>query len=239
MVFITGGMSLRIPAGGLRIPLDGSEPPPLLVEVRLDTWHHWLRIALDHIAQAEQAHIHLLQPDVLADDSAKARALENEFKAAMPGICAAAFSLDAFYGSVKQLAPVSPDIERAWKRNKTSRHRRIGETLRRAFRVQNDDMASHQIGIGEVFRFRDWAVHPPAEFTRPVLHPDLGVGVEWRFVAFSASNCQSAGRVALRLLTSCASNPRPKWARLSEWCQFSGTVVRSLVDEWERRYGPL
>ena len=67
MVFITEGMSLRIPAGGLRLPLDGSELLPVTVEVRLETLQHWLRVALEHVDLAGQAHAHLLQPDVLKD----------------------------------------------------------------------------------------------------------------------------------------------------------------------------
>jgi hypothetical protein len=40
--------------------------------------------------------------------------------------------------------------------------------------------------VKQLFRFRDWAVHPPANFSAPIRHEILGTGVEWRFVAFRA-----------------------------------------------------
>jgi hypothetical protein len=42
--------------------------------------------------------------------------------------------------------------------------------------------------LREIFRFRDLAVHPPGNVRAPVLHPELQVEVEWRFVAFCAEN---------------------------------------------------
>ena len=96
MVFITEGMSLRIPAGGLVIPLDGSAVPPVKFEVVLDTWRYWLKIATGHVDNAVKVHEELLAAHAESDDSAKGRALEAEFIYSMQGLSASAFSLEAF-----------------------------------------------------------------------------------------------------------------------------------------------
>ena len=78
MVFITEGMSLRIPAGGLVIPVDGSSAPSVKFEVVLDTWRYWLKIATGHVDNAVKAHEELLAAHAESDDPAKGRALEAE-----------------------------------------------------------------------------------------------------------------------------------------------------------------
>src|ERR1700733_5059388 len=94
MVFITEGMSIRIPPGGLVISLDKSKVPPLKIEVALDTWRHWLRIANTHVETAMSAHAVLLTAHADNDDPAKGVALEDEFTSSMQAVSASAFSLD-------------------------------------------------------------------------------------------------------------------------------------------------
>jgi hypothetical protein len=53
-------VQLRIPAGGLTIPLDGRDPAPVTIEVRLDTWQHCLRIAVTNVDAANNAHAELV-----------------------------------------------------------------------------------------------------------------------------------------------------------------------------------
>jgi hypothetical protein len=61
---------------------------------------------------------------------------------------------------------------------------------------------SHGISTptSSLFRFRDWAVHPPADFRQPVLHPDLQVGVDQRFLAFSSLNADRAVLCGLEVI---------------------------------------
>ena len=54
---------------------------------------------------------------------------------------------------------------------------------------------------------RDRAVHPNSEFTTLVIHPELGRGVDWRYVAFGATNAKTTVRSALALLALLATAP--------------------------------
>ena len=69
-IFITRGSSLRIPAGGLVLPLDDRPPSPVQVELLLDMWDRWLAILSNEVRAAEAAHERLLR--------ASARPILNE-----------------------------------------------------------------------------------------------------------------------------------------------------------------
>lgn len=239
MVYISEGMQLQIPAGGLVLSLDGTTPPVQVV-VRLDTWQHWLRIAGANTFESHEAHKLLLDAVATGDEAKKGTALQAEFQAAMVAISSAAFALDAFSATVKKRLPPLPDVEAAWRKNRTKRPARIAETLRRAFILgrlgQRLDKA-----VSEIFRFRDWAVHPPAEFQSPTRHPDLGVGVEWRFVAFSSSNAVVANRAAIDIVSRCLQlqSPNEKHAEIVDWVKFGTVVLEAIVEEFEAVHGPI
>jgi len=232
-------MSLRIPAGGLVISLDGSEVPPVKFEVVLDTWRYWLNIALAHVDNAVRAHAELLAAHAAGDDPAKGSALEEEFTSSMQGISASAFSLEAFYASVNEHIPTDEELARRWAKNKTARTVRICETLIRAFKVTHPGRTILRENLAEVFKFRDYAVHPPARFREPIMHPDLGVGVEWRFISFSASGTITSSRVALSIIKQCLHAPRPEHQELVKWSQNSVAKIDEMASEWEKRHGPL
>jgi hypothetical protein len=178
MVLISEGMQLKIPASGLVIPLDGSTPPPVSVQVRLDTWQHWLRIAVANVALATQAHKRLLVAHTAKEDASKGAALEEEFRAPMVAMTSAAFALDGFYASLKERIPLEADLQAAWAKNRTGRAVRISETLGGAFILTPSYREVFASTVAEVFKWRDRAVHAPARYLEPLLHPDLGVGVE-------------------------------------------------------------
>ncbi len=213
-IFTTNGMHLRIPAGGLRIPLDGSAPPPVVVEVGLDTWDHWLAIARDHTRAAEAAHEQLLRVRGQDDSNAKARVLEAEFRSGMQAISAQAFAVDAFYAAVMERLPKRP---RERSSGQATRYKWVAETLRRATKLDDEQFARVRDFLAQLFKFRDWAVHPPAEFSQPIEHEDLQVGVEWRFVAFSAKNARTFQNGSEDLLIGGLDRIRPGLPELEEW----------------------
>ena len=100
---------------------------------------------------------------------------------------------------------------RALKRSgprRTPRHARISETFRRLFVTSNPEARRLHAIVQQLFKFRDWAVHPPADFRRPVPHDALGEGVEWRFVAFGAPNALVAVQNAAVVIRHCVDHPR-------------------------------
>jgi hypothetical protein len=214
-IMITRGAALRIPAGGLRIPLDGSPPPPVETELLLDIWDRWLAIAGSETSRAEVAHKRLLE-SIDGTDQERGDALEAEFNAALLAVAATAFAIDAFYSSVKERVPPHPD-EELWAKNRTAREKRVVEVFKLAFMLKGD-RATLVLGfLKRLFRLRGEAVHPPSKFQPPILHEDLGVGVEWRLVTYTAKTARavldSTGNVFRHVL----DNPKPEHTELAEW----------------------
>lgn len=71
------------------------------IEVRTDTFHHWLLVAKQGVEDAEAARAAAI--DASKDDFVEA--VEAEFRPSMQTITAAAFALDAFFASVIHQAP--------------------------------------------------------------------------------------------------------------------------------------
>jgi hypothetical protein len=238
MVFIMKGMGIRIPAGGFRISLgDSGLTTSISFDLRIDTWPHWLRIATEHVNQAVAAHTLLMEAHAINDDAAKGQALEAEFSASLVAISAAAFALDAFYGAVKARAPLDAGLEAKWQKNHTSRAKQIVETLRRSFTIKRQAEPHLRTSVINLFHLRDWAVHPPSEFQPPQLHPDLGIGVEWRFAVYRAEICKGATQMVLAVIAQCLRKPKRKFAELEEWCMYGQEKVTPLVETWTDKYG--
>jgi len=56
--------------------------------------------------------------------------------------------------------------------------------------------------VSEIFRFRDWAVHPGAKFQQPEYRDDVNLGIDWHFVAFRRANAIGATALTIGLLDS-------------------------------------
>jgi hypothetical protein len=179
-VLITRGMSLRIPAGGLTIGLGEPGQPEMSVvlHVSLDVYPHWLEIALSHLEAAEIARNEALAAWRGGDQERKVRALEAEFTASMQCVVAAAIAVDSFYARVKRHISLPDAVVSAWRTNRTARYRQIAEVLRRAFLIGPRTVAQVRRHLKELFKWRDWSVHPSAEFDKPLWHQDLQVGTE-------------------------------------------------------------
>lgn len=236
-VFISDGMSLRIPAGGLRLAVGadgGVDIPPVQFEVMLDVWPFWLDIAIDQAAAASRARWDLERAASASgietlEAVPHGELLASECKAGMVAIAAAAFALDNFYAVVKPFVPGGTELQVQVHAAGTPRHRRIAERLRRTFRIGN--VGRLRSILQEVFQYRDWAVHPPAEFREPVKHDLFNVGVEWRFVAFRAQNAVSVTRAATSFIQQCLDAPRTDNEALVAWCERHKDRINA---RWER-----
>ncbi len=178
-VFVGRGVSLRL--RNLRISWgpDGPEIAPVTIELSLGMAPFWLEIALRHLVEAEAQHT-LLSESVSGNSSDRGTALEGEFLAGMQAIVAAATALDAFYAQVKPYANIPEELVATWREKGTARYKQVAEVLRRAFRLKPRTAVNLRRILKDVYRFRDWAVHPSADFSAPVLHPKMGSGTEWR-----------------------------------------------------------
>jgi hypothetical protein len=220
-------------------PLDSTATPVVTVKVRLDVYPFWLVVALQHEGDAAASHQRVKEAVAAGDKQQKAASLREELQASLVSITAAVFAIDAFYASVKETGVVPGELYRAWQKNRTARHRRVIETLKLAFLLSHEEWERQRAIIEELFELRAWAVHPPAGFSEPVWHPDLEVGIDWLFAAFSSSNAHAVTMRSLDLIALCLNNLRPGNAPLAEWATSSVPRVNPLVDEWTERYGPL
>ena len=236
-MFITKGMQIRVPVGGLKLSSDGTAS--LEVEVLLYTHSYWLDIALDHLERAATAETALKAAWGGSDEELKGKFLESLFAASMQAIVAAAVALDAFYAAVKVHRPVAPDVVKAWAKNKTSRPTQIAEVLRSCFKLNAASFAEFKKILGQLFEWRDWTVHPPAHFRAPLLAPHLGVATEWRFAIYSAENARRAVGFAIRVLAQLLRKPRPGKDRLETFCSESQPLVAKAVMRFEGAFGPL
>lgn len=226
-IFITQGMQLRIPAGGLTLRIDDDGTPemsPLRMEVALDIWPFWLDIAVE---QAERA-LGVRRELQSAVEAAKGAGIEGdlqtdllvrEFQAGMLAIAAVAFALDNFQAVIMPHAPRSAALASTWAASGTPRHQRVSETIRRTFKLSNAGAKRLSEAIQEIFKFRDWAVHQPADFREPVTHDYLETGVEWRFVAFSSTNAARVAERGASITSQCIDAPRTSNQWLVGWCE--------------------
>ena len=80
--------------------------------------------------------------------------------------------------------------------------------------------------LGEIFRFRDLAIDSFGKSDAPILHPGLGVGVEWRFAYFRCANALLIVKVTLRLIWELVASDKPKDADVQQYID----VLRSRIE---------
>lgn len=240
-VFVTRGMRLQIPEGGLTISLrpDGALDSTMRLQVTLDMCPYWLEIAVAHLSIASKARNEGLEARARADDAGVGTSLEREFSSGMQAITSAAIALDALYATVRDRTSIPQNVVDTWRRKRTARHRQVSEVFRRAFRVRPRGFSNLSQAVAEVFRFRDLAVHPPARFTDPVHHSRLGAATEWRFVSFGYESAYTAVRATLAMVVQLARAPRHRSAPFTKYCSDLAARLEALVASWRAEFGAL
>jgi hypothetical protein len=161
------------------------------------------------------------------DEDHKSRYLEREFEASMQAIMAAAIALDAFYSTIQTHVQLPPLLAQQWRNKRTARYSQITEVLRRGFHLKPKGTTILRQNLKEIYRFRDLAVHPSGKIQAPLLHPEIDVGVEWRFAHFRAQNAELIVNTATGMLWDLASNGRPTNNKIREYME----VLRQRLAE--------
>jgi hypothetical protein len=185
-VFISKGMNVSVPVGGLRISIEpsGGLKSNLRLQLHFDVVPSWTALALKHLADAHSdklARERAWSADVEED---KGPALEREFQSSMQAIMSSAIALDAFYAMLQDRVKIDQTLRDKWRANRTARYAQITEVIRIAFQLRPKGSAALRNNLKEIYRLRDLAVHPSAASKDPIMHPELGVSVEWRFFYF-------------------------------------------------------
>lgn len=239
-IFITRGLQVGIPVGGFSISVGpgGAITSQLSLQVALDTCPYWLEIAVALAFESERRYETTLAAWRGVDEQFLAKALEEEFTTCMQGLIACAIALDAFYAAIKPHIDIPEPVVQAWRDNRTARYRQIVEVLRRAFRIGRRSCTAIRQLVKEVYQLRDRAVHPPMEFSQPILHPQLQLGMEWRFVVFRFENARNATAGVLSVIYQLTDKARDI-PEVVERCRVIRERLTPLVAAWEAHFGAV
>lgn len=240
-VFIGKGTRVTIPAGGLVIGFDdnGQFTSECTLHIGLNLCRHWLRIACNHLFEAEDAHQLLIKANADSENEKISECLEKEFEAGMQAVMAAAIAIDSYYAAVKEYYEISDDLTKLWRDNRTARHKQINEVFRRAFPILRKPNHNLHIALKEIFRFRDLAVHPKSGVSDPLPYPELNLSVEWRYAAFRFENAKKAVLMTLQIVDLTTIEPYPENEKLKEYCIAVRDNFKEVIDLWGSRYGDL
>jgi hypothetical protein len=217
-IFISRGMQIAIPSFSLRLRDDGElESDPITLHVRFDVCPTWIQVAKRYLDDAQRAKTRRDEAWSGSDEDAKARALETEFEASMQAIMAAAISWDALYAILREHVTIPPAMAEKWRRGRTARYTQVAEIVRRAFLLKPKGASLLRSNLKALYSYRDMAVHPSGKIAAPLLHPELDVGMEWRFVYFRARNAEIAVLGAAGMLWDLATNGRSNEAKITEY----------------------
>lgn len=218
-IFISRGMTVAIPAGGLAIGIgdDGSFTGNLTLHVRFDVCPTWVELSLRHLEEAKAKRADREAAWVGANENLKASTLEREFETSMQAIMSAAIAIDAFYSIMQTHVVLPPSLVDQWRTKRTSRYSQVTEVLRRAFHLKPKGAATLRQNLKEIYRLRDIAVHPSGKIEAPILHPELNVGVEWRFAYFRTQNAELVVNAATWILWDLAHGGKPKDTKIVEY----------------------
>jgi len=236
-LLMTRGMKFVIPSGGLKVSFDkGVELVDYKVEIEL--FHIWLEIAFNHLISSEKARKKVLILNQ-TNDNKMGLHIESEFSSGMQSIMASAIAIDAIYASIKKLVTIPSNQLEAWKKNKTARYIQVTETLRIAFKLNNDNTRKVRKVLKEIYKFRDWAVHPPNDQRKPILDNELNKLVEWRFVAFNYANAKECLRLMLRLIYQLLNKSNLSNKKIMKYCEESLKLFQPVKKKWERKFEKL
>jgi hypothetical protein len=206
----TIGADLQVSNVSFRLGDDGNlDAEPLKFKLRTDMWPFWVEDAIDAADIAWQMS-HRIPPVFARLDDAEEqkdqlqaeidRLMILELRATMRAITASAFAIDAFYAMVKARCGPHPH-DAIWRKNGTSRKKRITETLRYHLRIKTaNGTKALKSCVAQVFQFRDWAVHMASEFRDPAPREDILASVDWHFYVFRYQNAVNAVQFTVMIL---------------------------------------
>jgi hypothetical protein len=143
----------------------------------------------------------------------------------MQVVASSATAIDAFYAVIKKKLTQDAEPYDPEKRG-APRFAQVSETVRQAFQLKRNEFEILRATIEEIFKFRNLAVHPTGEFTDPILHPELQVGVERRFVVFRYENALGIIRTTVGFICELVAKGKSKNAALETYAKY----LKSRID---------
>ncbi|MBY5163144.1 hypothetical protein [Salsipaludibacter albus] len=236
-LFVMKGMEVHLTDFTISVDESGRTHSSISLAVALDVWPMWLDVAIEHAQTAQMARLELEAASGKgregADPSLLADLMTQECRASLVAISAAAFALDNFHTHALLKLPGADELKRQW-RNKTARHRRVNEVLRRLIRPTNPGSAELQSAVSGIFGLRDLAVHAPAAYRDPVTHDLLKQPVEWRLAQYTGRQANTAAYSATGVIWQACHNDHPCSPDLDRWCAARRERVQERLDRATR-----
>lgn len=200
-ILIFEGMKVGVLPGDFTIQIDehGSLDAKLVLSTAYNVLPIWICVANDQLLVARKAS-EAVRNQWSTNDQANRDLPIAELGLCMQVFVASAIALDALYDQLRPFAKLSPAELRSWKDNKTARAKQIAEVVRRVYRLDAKMTAKFTQSLGEIFKYRDMAVHPSLELKQTCTRPDLPVGVDWKFFAYRYSNAERCFKATMEML---------------------------------------
>jgi len=186
----------------------------------------WLDLAVRHLSDAQVARDARIVAWRDGDERSKTGALEWEFEASMQATMASAIAVDAFYAVVQTRVHLPHSLIDEWRDKRAPRYIRIADVFGKAFSLEPKTVSRLAQALEEIFRFRDLAIDSSSKIDAHILHPELGVGVEWRFAYFRYENALLIVKETVRLVTELAVSTHPNDPDLQKYID----ALRSRVE---------
>ena len=225
-------MTAAMPAGGLASSLGETAKPAtdLSAQVHFNMCPTWLELAIRHLSDAQVAQLARVEAWKGADENARAWALQWEFEASIQAIAAAGMAIDALYAAVRPKVEPPQLLVEKWREKRAPHYIQISEVLCTALSLEPRAASALRQNLGEISRFRDLAVDPSRKTDAPVLHPELGVGVEWRFAYFRCDNAQLIVKVTLGLIWELLASGKPQDAEVQAYVDALRSSIEPLLN---------
>lgn len=199
-VLVIPGSTIALKNFRLWIDDSGEVQANLEPQIAFEMWPLWMRVAIDHEQSARVARQQLIDA---TDDTQRAAALNDETRAGMVAISACAFALESMAISVATRASLH-GVGKS-----KSAGRRVAEVLRQCFAVPNHQVTQWRKAVLDVFRFRNWAVHPDSAAQDPMEHPGLRAFVPRPANLYRLENSVGSVDVTLSTVAKLPRVPRP------------------------------
>jgi hypothetical protein len=176
-------------------------------------WLVWMEISVESTTAAFKARA-AGRGEPIGERYLTAR--DDELKASMIAVSAAAHAIDAFYGTVAYEFDVADELRAAWVKNKTSRRDRILETLKLGFDVGGK--AKEWAGDFDwLFDLRDGAVHHESEFKPVGDHPGGRLMVPQENIQYCWESAFRARDIAWTVIATCLRTAKAEHENLRAW----------------------
>jgi len=174
---------------------------------------------MTHLASAKSSCIARVEAWAGNNEDEKSSCLEREFEASLQATMAAAIALDAFYSVIQTHVQLPTSLVERWRTKRASRYSQVTEVLRRGFHLKPQETKVLRQNVKEIYRFRDLAVHPSGKLQAPLLHPELNVGVEWRFAYFRAARAEMLVNASIAIIQELVNNGKPTEVAIIRYAQ--------------------